>query len=189
MMDRRIKKTKKSIKEALFKFAVIKGMENVTVQDIIDEADINRATFYYHYKDKYNLFQEIVDETLEGLMNDVVLPHKAESVEDILHPPALAFFKHVEKHIEIYKIIIGKKGLPGIRWEMLDTLKTSIEKNIMQLEEGEFGVLVEKDFLVNFIAGALLALIMDWIEGEMPGGASELADQFVSVITKGVFRE
>ncbi|MGR3762845.1 TetR/AcrR family transcriptional regulator [Rossellomorea sp. NS-SX7] len=188
-MDRRIKKTKKSIKEALFKFAVIKGMENVTVQDIIDEADINRATFYYHYKDKYNLFQEIVDETLEGLVNDVVIQQETQSFADIIYSPALAAFEHVDRYKDVYKIIISKKGLPELRWKMLDTLKSSVRKNIDLIQDGRFDISVEKDFLVNFIAGALLALIIDWIESDSPNEPSVMADQLVRVMIKGVYRE
>ncbi|PEJ57652.1 hypothetical protein CN692_12025 [Bacillus sp. AFS002410] len=41
---------------------------------MINEADINRATFYYHYKDKLDLIEEVEFEILEGLIQDLVIP-------------------------------------------------------------------------------------------------------------------
>ncbi len=51
-----------------------KGFQSVTVQEIINEVDINRATFYYHYKDKEDLIEEVEFEILEGLIQDLVIP-------------------------------------------------------------------------------------------------------------------
>ncbi|WP_373604986.1 TetR/AcrR family transcriptional regulator [Bacillus sp. AFS017336] len=51
-----------------------KGFISGTVQEIINEADINRTTFYYHYKDKLDLIEEVEFEILEGLIQDLVIP-------------------------------------------------------------------------------------------------------------------
>ncbi|MFB7139546.1 TetR/AcrR family transcriptional regulator [Gottfriedia sp. NPDC056225] len=187
-MDRRIIKTKKLIKEALFKYAVVKGIENVTVQDIIKEADINRATFYYHYKDKFELHKEIVDETLEGLVNDLVIPYRVQSFADIIYPPVLAVFEHVKKHAKVYKILLSKNGLPELRWKMLDVLKHSIQNNIAQLKENKIEVTLDKWFLESVIAGALVALIIDWVDEDLPNEPSFMADQMVLMLTKGIYK-
>lgn len=188
-MDKRIKKTKKRIKEALFKFAIIKGMENVSVQDIINEAEINRATFYYHYKDKFELLNEIVDETLKGLVNDLVIPTQFISFEDIIYPPVLALFEHVEKHAKVYKIILSNNGLPEIRWKMLDIIKQSVQNNIAQSQEHKLEINLDKWFLENVVAGSLVALIVDWVENGFPNKASFMAEQMALMLTEGVYKK
>lgn len=189
IMDRRIIKTKIRIKDALFKFAVIKGMQNVSVQDIINEADINRATFYYHYKDKFDLLNEIVDETLEGLVNELVIPIQFKSFEDIIYPPVLALFEHVEKHAKVYKIILSNNGLPEIRWKMLDIIKQSVQNNIAQSQEHRLEINLDKWFLENVVAGSLVALIVDWVENDLPNKPSFMAEQMALILTQGVYKK
>lgn len=57
--DLRVQRTRKMIIEAFFKLVETKGYEAVTIQDIADEAMINRATFYAHFKDKQHLYDAI----------------------------------------------------------------------------------------------------------------------------------
>ncbi|PTG02991.1 TetR family transcriptional regulator, partial [Staphylococcus chromogenes] len=62
MTDRRVRKTQKAIKGALIQLLKQHPFEQITIQHIADEADINRATFYQHYLDKYDLLDQIEDE-------------------------------------------------------------------------------------------------------------------------------
>lgn len=64
MTDRRVRKTQKAIKGALIQLLKQHPFEQITIQHIADEADINRATFYQHYLDKYDLLDQIEDEVL-----------------------------------------------------------------------------------------------------------------------------
>lgn len=65
-MDLRVKRTNKYIIEAFIRLVEEKGFEQVTVQNIADEAMINRATFYAHYKDKQDLYEKIFDLAVES---------------------------------------------------------------------------------------------------------------------------
>ena len=64
--DLRVQRTRKMIIEAFFKLVETKGYEAVTIQDIADEAMINRATFYAHFKDKQHLYDAIFTFTLSA---------------------------------------------------------------------------------------------------------------------------
>lgn len=64
--DLRVIKTKRSIREAFIKLMNSKGLESMTVQDILDEALINRKTFYTYYHDKYDLAEQIAADFLRG---------------------------------------------------------------------------------------------------------------------------
>lgn len=187
-MDKRIKKTKHSIKEALFKIGRDKGMENVSIQNIIEEADINRATFYYHYKDKYDLLNEILNETLAGLRNDLVIDKQCQSYVDIVYPPVLATFEHVEKHMVVYKIILSHNGLSEIREKMIEIIKQSVKNNALQLQENNLDIKIDNWFIENVIAGSIVTLIMDWITNDVPIKPIFIAEQMAHLLTEGIFK-
>ena len=66
--DRRVGKTRKALKEALTDLILEKGYEAVTVQDVIDRADVGRSTFYAHFVDKDDLLMAILaDLEMPGL--------------------------------------------------------------------------------------------------------------------------
>ncbi|PWH17199.1 MAG: hypothetical protein DDG60_02850 [Anaerolineae bacterium] len=57
-LDPRVKRTRKLIQQAFSELLTEKGFTNITVQDITERAEVNRATFYAHYPDKYALLEE-----------------------------------------------------------------------------------------------------------------------------------
>ncbi|EEL70861.1 hypothetical protein IGA_00005 [Bacillus cereus HuA3-9] len=54
--DLRVARTKEAIRDALTELINEKGFDSITVKDITARANINRGTFYLHYRDKYDLF-------------------------------------------------------------------------------------------------------------------------------------
>lgn len=67
--DLRIVKTKEAIKESFFKLLKQQSFESITVKQIISEARISKGTFYYHYLDKFDLAQQLLDDTLKNYNN------------------------------------------------------------------------------------------------------------------------
>ena len=59
--DRRIRKTKSSIKKAFTQLLKEKKLDKITIRDITTQADVNRGTFYLHYEDKYILLNDMED--------------------------------------------------------------------------------------------------------------------------------
>ncbi|UOQ84502.1 TetR/AcrR family transcriptional regulator [Gracilibacillus salinarum] len=188
-MDRRITKTLDRIMNALFTLSSQKAIKSITVSDIITEADINRATFYYHYKDKYDLIDHIANNLLKGLQNEISLPIIGTSFSDIIHPPLLAAFAHVDENRHIYHIFLSEKGLVDFPWKMTNALKESIGENVTLLQKNGGQIIVSKDFLTNYIAGAILSLIMDWIKNDLPFSPQEMADQMTHVLTQGIYKQ
>ena len=68
-MDRRIKYTKKIIKDTFLSLLSEKDIKNITVSEICKIADINRATFYRYYLDVYDLLNKIQEEFVQELKN------------------------------------------------------------------------------------------------------------------------
>ena len=61
-VDRRVKRTRRIVEEAFQDLLREKKFRDITVQDIADRADVNRATFYAHFQDKYDLLDQLLRE-------------------------------------------------------------------------------------------------------------------------------
>lgn len=65
--DRRIRRTKKLLKESLATLLLKKKLNDITVKELVDLADLNRGTFYLHYRDIYEMLSQIEAEMLNEL--------------------------------------------------------------------------------------------------------------------------
>ena len=67
-LDRRGRRTRRQLKEALFALILEKGYDAVTIEDITGRADLGRTTFYLHYRDK----EELLLEAIDSIANDLI---------------------------------------------------------------------------------------------------------------------
>ena len=65
--DRRVRKTKSQLRLALMELLVEKSAKNISVRELAERADINRGTFYIHYRDVGDLLQRLEDEMADRL--------------------------------------------------------------------------------------------------------------------------
>ncbi|GAA0137438.1 TetR/AcrR family transcriptional regulator [Paenibacillus sp. YSY-4.3] len=63
-IDPRIVRTRKLIMDAFVQLSTYKEFKDITIKDITAEATVNRATFYYHFTDKYDLLEKVLTEDL-----------------------------------------------------------------------------------------------------------------------------
>src|SRR5215468_9576608 len=106
--DRRVQRTRQSLRDALIELMIEKGYEEVTVQDIIDRANVGRSTFYAHFLDKQHLF-------LSGFEQlRVELAQQQRAAAAVPGTPGLSFsrgmFEHVQGYLRVYQALIGKQS-------------------------------------------------------------------------------
>lgn len=70
-MDLRVKRTTKSIKDAFFELRKKKSIEKISVKELSEAAMINKATFYLHYKDIYDLSDSLEEELIDKIIADI----------------------------------------------------------------------------------------------------------------------
>jgi AcrR family transcriptional regulator len=68
-VDLRILRTRRSVIQAMTELVEEKGLHAVTISEIAERAMINRATFYAHFADKYDLFAYILRDFFQGVLN------------------------------------------------------------------------------------------------------------------------
>src|SRR5688572_18597064 len=105
--DRRVQRTRKLLQEALIALVLEKGYEAVTVQDIIDRANVGRSTFYAHFLDKQQLFLSGFEQLRVFLAQQHAVA--ARSGEHRLGF-SLGMFEHVQGYLRLYRALVGNRS-------------------------------------------------------------------------------
>ena len=107
--DRRVERTRQLLRDALVSLILEKGYQKITVQDIIDKANVGRSTFYSHYQDKEDLLFSGFDELAYDLDRHRRPPDETgEDQEHLLH--SLEFFIHANDNRELYMAMSESGG-------------------------------------------------------------------------------
>src|SRR5690242_6450230 len=123
--NRRVLYTKKIIKESLIDLLQHKKIHEVTVTDICKKSDINRGTFYTHYKDTYDLLKSLEDE-LFNQISEYIEETPVEGYKDVLLLKALEL---IQENKELCKILFSKQMANNIMDRIIYvTSKSEIDK-------------------------------------------------------------
>ncbi len=180
-LDRRVQRTRKLLRDALMELILEDGYDAVSIQDITNKANLGRATFYLHFKDKDELLLDVMQEFIDNFMDQVPQLSEAQwRLEDT--KAIIKLFDFAAEHYDLYRIlIIGSGGITASR-----QLHQSVAENIqacIQKEVDELGAepLVPVDFIANHFAGSLLATIYWWLDSDLPYSVEEIAIMFQKV--------
>ncbi|AWB46523.1 TetR/AcrR family transcriptional regulator [Paenibacillus sp. CAA11] len=183
-VDPRIKRTLLLIRDAWIGLMEEKGFEHVTVRDITERAGINRATFYLHYKDKYDLLDKVVDDMMDEFSAAFRLPSGFEAsdfIKDTDTPPDsfIRQFEHIAEHVYFYKVMLGPRGLPGFLKRMESIIQDSLTHRSIIAQPNDREVMMPRDLIVRYSTSAHLGIIMYWLENDMPYTPKYMATQLV----------
>ncbi len=164
--DRRIARTRAALRDAVFGLIREKGFDALTVQDITDRANLSRATFYLHFKDKEELLTISLQEIYEGLRG----PGPDLSLSELRRNPKAeqAFFssdlQHVSDHAEIYRTMLSEQGVWPFWSQILDYLCERAREDFEKIarDNGRTPV-VPIDLVASFCAGASLGVLRWWL--------------------------
>ena len=173
--DRRVRKTKTRIFEALIELMMEKGYDRVTVQDIIDRADVGRSTFYAHYRDKEALLESGFEE---------LRPFFEASEDD--SDPSLAIFRHIGEYTHVYRAIAGRRGgqvvIAHLRRMLAELYGARLRARMDRAREPS----VPLDAVVEYLVSALIGIVQWGLERSEPATPEQLHDWFRRLVTPGV---
>jgi len=178
--DRRIRRTRAALQAALIDLMTEKGYDAVTVQDIIDRADVGRSTFYAHFTDK----EDLLVSGIENLRPQVAGESSA-SGERELFAFSLELFRHVRGQRRLYRALVGRRGgAVVLRWftKMVSDL---IREDLDKLPPRN-GSEIPLDVTVQFVAGAYMSVLTWWVDSGATYTPEEMDDMFRALATGGV---
>ena len=161
--DRRVKRTKKLLRDSLFSLLQKKSINEITVTELTDVADINRATFYFYYTDIFDMLNQIQDEAYE-LFEDVL-----QGADECAATPE-AFVKYVEnilnfckQNTAIARFVITREYNNN---KVLTKIKKLLAKNVPVAKE-QYAQDDPRRFILNFALNSLTGTVVDWIDDGM----------------------
>jgi AcrR family transcriptional regulator len=190
-IDLRISRTYKLIKEAFLELMEIQGFDKITVKDLTNKAMISRTTFYLHYKDKFDLLEQIENEILDGfksILDEVCIDEiitKDFSIEKY-STLLIRIYEYIKENQQFFKLIMGKNGDPSFYYKLNETMKLTVDKNILidRLK-------IPEHYAIAFIIGFQTSIINEWINTgmkETPYEIASIVTQVMNNVPKNIYK-
>ena len=181
-MDRRQQKTRAAIFSAFTSLLAEKSYSKITVQEIIDAANVGRTTFYAHFETKDDLLKELCEELFGHIISSAMdCTHTHGLYSDGNAPESV--FCHLLQHLqENDNNIIGLLSCESSEI-FLRFFKDSLNGLIRsQFVNQKANTDIPQDFLINHISGSFVEMVLWWIKGRMKQTPADLDRYFRSVI-------
>lgn len=180
--DRRAKKTRKAIQNAFMSLSIDKRINEITITDITQAADINRSTFYLHYNSIFEVLDDIENTALDIIFGII---NKFDPVQLPLNPyPMLkALTEEAEISPEFNRFIsdstISSTFLPKLK----RCFNERITANMLDKFPGADRQLL--DVTVTFMTSGVLDVYVEWIRSENPMPLTDLCKHTATIVSQG----
>lgn len=151
---------------ALIELMQLKPFHKITVKEICEKADLNRTTFYLHYNDTSDLFNEIVKE-MEYELSQYVPSTEKENDRLIF---MIKYLEYIKKNPVIYRTLMSSDQNGGA--------KTKILTDILNYRKDDlpvFGNQTENKYIYSFILDGSISMILSWIDSGFDMDIDDLA--------------
>ena len=208
-VDRRVQKTRKLLQDALIELVAEKGYESVTIQEILDRANVGRSTFYVHFQDKDQLLHSILDR-----LDELFKQHRKQLVDatkkigstenrdlDPSLSPTLSLFQFVGENQRFFKAMLANRGYGIFAKPVYDYVfahvhgifTTPAHSDVIAHLHGSSKPLrsrekydsLESEIAAHFFASALMGILVWWVEKDMPCTAEEIDKLFRELAMPG----
>ncbi|MFE1287295.1 TetR/AcrR family transcriptional regulator [Streptomyces sp. NPDC058751] len=171
-LDPRARRTRALLRTAVLDLSMEKDLDSITMGDIAQRAEVNRATVYLHYKDREDLLLDATESTMEGVVEAARacrLTADAHALSDTAPAHLISLFAQVDHHRAVYRRMLGEDGSPRFAARLEHLLAQAWFEQL--LTETPAGASDETALLVraHFLGGAMLAVIGRWTRGEFDG--------------------
>ena len=180
IMDRRQQKTRKAIFSALIELLSVKNFNQITVEQIIQHADVGRATFYAHFETKDYLLKELCEELychLFDAMDSSVSDHKHIFDCDAPESVFLHLFQHLQRNDnQILQLLSGQNNSLFLQY-----FKCNL-RHLIQSQSHLFTARKNEklpdDFWVDHIASTFIETVRWWIENSLEQSPETITEYF-----------
>lgn len=170
--------TRANLREAFWSLYLEKPIEKITIREITDRAGYNRATFYLHFRDVYDLFGQIEDEILDGI--------QALVDEEMLSERTLDITQHMGRIVQLaqrngYAVpqLVGPHGDPGFSRRLKEILAPLFDQFIL---DGQDLTDQQRAVMREFYAAGALAAIGAWMAAAEPMPVDQLVGTLASML-------
>jgi len=191
-IDRRVRRTRQALQDALISLILEKGYDTVTIEEITDRADLGRTTFYLHFRDKEELLLQAVESIVEDFIEKHIMDLEreltpeltAESLRVNLDERILFYvFEHARENADLYKVMLRGEGSSKTTERMRLLISEEAIKRLQHHPAVELKVPL--NFFGAYFAGALIEVVTWWLENDQPYTVEDMVEYFQQLFIFG----
>lgn len=181
--DLRVIRSKKLIKEAFIDLVEETGYENVTIQDIAQRAMVNRKTFYFHYGSKAKLFEEIIQDMMDLLLEGMDLK-KQESGNNVnVNQEIEIAFGNINKNKRLFRVLLNDSSSYELTKEIEVQLLNKIFDRLIQVSSQKNISDIFRQLLGNSMIAIFMVILKWWLDQDDKYSEEFAAETFVKLIS------
>lgn len=180
-VDRRASRTHRSLRGALIELILEKRYDAITVQNIIDRADVGRSTFYAHYRDKDDLFLRDIEDFLSMFVAHI----EWGNIRAGRCIPIRELFQHVQDFQHFPQALAKSRKIDWFYRNGLRYLTCGIESALNSMLMGKSQTSIPLNVLSSYLASGVLNMLRWWIEHGMPYPPERMDEIFHELVMPG----
>lgn len=177
--DRRVKRTKRSLKDALFKLLEEKSFNQISVTELTELADVNRATFYFYYDDVCDMILKLQDEIYTDFETLILHSDPLDTVDE-LEEYFMGIVDFCENNAEMCKFLLGSDVSSVHYRKILKVLSRNTPNSARR-----FPTTDPRHYLTTFAIYAMIGVVVSWLNDGMPISKEELSHTMVKIYLEG----
>ena len=173
--DRRAKMTKDLLKRGLIELMKEKNINDISVKELCESADVNRSTFYKHYATITELYEDAINDITENFR---YITDCAKNNGTLLKPKFVeSILNYVEKNRDLFLVILSENGNIGFgEFLVNNTDKVISEYNISELPK----------YCIYFVVAGMSSIIWKWLNEEKRQPAYMVAAVISALLSRGI---
>lgn len=181
--DRRSQRTQRILHEALMDLMQEKRYDDITVQDIIDRANVGRSTFYAHYEDKEDLMTSGLMHLMQILSEMVAKPSETGEARLL---PTQELFEHVQENQSLFRGMVRGRSLEIFfdKGQEYWSQKLTVDLQ-MRLPPGKQPA-VPIPVLAQFVAGTFVTMLRWWLDSKMPYSPKQMDEMLKKLVMPAI---
>jgi AcrR family transcriptional regulator len=164
--DPRVKKTRRGLRDAFIQLILRKGYDSISIQEITDEAETARITFYRHYRDKEELLTDCLNELYEELVEKT--EREIAAGADSRASAFRVFYEHLEEQEQLYRILFSSMGTQTVVNRMRHYMAQRLINNLDTFVERSTRPAIPDEIIAFHLVSAHLGLGIWWLENNKP---------------------
>ena len=161
--DRRVRYTKMVIRESFLDLLQTKDISQISIKEICEKADINRATFYSHYQDPYDLMEKIEAQlflNIEECIND----YREKSADQTPVHLVERIFDYISENAKLCRLLLSERGNLNFQKRIMNLV---YDKNLMEMTHGAGIPKEQAEYIDSFILTGCIGVIQKWLDEDM----------------------
>ena len=180
--DRRVRRTKKLLTQALTQLLQEKQVNEITVKELTDLADMNRGTFYLYYKDIFDMLEKTEDNMFAAL-DAIMERHEGEALAAQTRPMLQDLFAFIQENKEMCRVLFSANGDMNFLHRLNEVVREKCRSAWLALRKAQDEDAF--DYHYSFVVFGCAGLIRAWVNRDCPESAEEMAELADRMIRRG----